>query len=136
MAESLGKFSEKPRAWNRDTFGNVFKRKKRLSLRLEGVQRALAEHTSRAMLKLERNLRDELKEMLLQEEMIWRQRARTEWLRCGDNNTKFFHMSTLIIRKRNRIEVLQDDHEAWIEDVGKLKGQAIRFCRHPIFPTG
>lgn len=35
--ESLKCFSEKLLSWNKDTFGNIFQRKRRCSLRLEGV---------------------------------------------------------------------------------------------------
>lgn len=44
-------------AWNKDTFGKVFQRKKRNQLRLEDVQRALKKRVTEAMLKLDRKLR-------------------------------------------------------------------------------
>lgn len=39
---------------------------------------------------------------------------------CGASNTKFFHIATLIRRKKNQIEALQNDHGMWIEDVVEL----------------
>ena len=36
-------------------------------------------------------LREEINELLHQEEVFWRQRSRAIWLPVGDKNTKFFH---------------------------------------------
>lgn len=52
-------FSLKLEAWNKDMFGNIFQRKKRNLLRLEGVQRSLERHVTEALLKLERRLKVE-----------------------------------------------------------------------------
>lgn len=41
LSSSLRRFATKLQAWNKDTFGNIFHRKKRNLLRLEGVQRAM-----------------------------------------------------------------------------------------------
>lgn len=56
---------EKLRAWNRDTFGNIFWRKERLRNRLEGVAKALDEKNSVWILKLELKLKREWADVLL-----------------------------------------------------------------------
>lgn len=127
MSASLRKFSDKLKAWNKDKFGNVFKQKKRLQLRLEGVQKVLISHTTPAILKLKRRLREERNEVLLQEEIVWQQKAKIDWLKYGDRNTKFFHTATLTRKRRNRIDVLLDKQGAWVEDEKKSKEMACRF---------
>ncbi|KAL5858823.1 hypothetical protein ACOSQ4_000119 [Xanthoceras sorbifolium] len=53
--------------------------------------------------------------------MFWHQKSRNNWLRCGDRNTKFFHLSTMIRRRRNKIEGLRDVNGDWVDDKFGLK---------------
>ena len=41
-----------------------------------------------------RKLEKQINNMLIDEEMYWRQRSRAEWLREGDKNTKFFSLQS------------------------------------------
>ncbi|VVA23745.1 PREDICTED: Transposon TX1, partial [Prunus dulcis] len=41
--------------------------------------------------------------------MFWLQKSRNTWLKEGDRNTKFFHLSTIIRRRRNKLEGLTND---------------------------
>lgn len=45
-----------------------------------------------------------LNELLLKEEIFWKQRSRILWLKEGDQNTKFFHQRTKARNKFNSIE--------------------------------
>lgn len=40
----------------------------------------------------------EVDTILRQEESLWKQRSRTQWLKEGECNTKYFHTSTLTRR--------------------------------------
>ncbi|KAK9928069.1 hypothetical protein M0R45_025223 [Rubus argutus] len=55
------------------------------------------------------------------DEKIWLQKSRINWLKAGDKNTKFFHLTTLHRQQRNRILKIANDNGHWI--VGE---QAIR----------
>lgn len=49
-------------------------------------------------------------------DLYWFQKARKDWLRFEDMNTRSFHLSTIIKRKRNKIEVLLDDQDNMVMD--------------------
>ncbi|XP_061365839.1 uncharacterized protein LOC133309117 [Gastrolobium bilobum] len=76
-------------------------RKNMVIARLEGIQRQLSLNNNYQLEKLEAKFRKELSDILDQEEHIWYQKSRGEWIKGGDRNTGFYHTSTLIRRKRN-----------------------------------
>lgn len=65
--------------------------------------------------------------VLEQEEVIWFQKSREKWIALGDRNTKFFHTSTVIRRRRNRIDMLKDEGGRWITEVDELEKVAVDY---------
>lgn len=65
LMQALDSFSVKLRFWNKDTFGCIFERKKRVRRRLEGVMRAVDMRPTLRPLKLEKNIKQEWSETLL-----------------------------------------------------------------------
>ena len=51
-------------------------------------------------LNIEANINLELQGWLQREEMLWRQKSGTKFLAAVDLNTKFFHLTTIIKRRR------------------------------------
>jgi hypothetical protein len=58
-------------------------------------------------------LQNTLDNLLLQEETLWRNKSRETWLTYKDLNTKFFHTSTIIKRRRNAIDFLKLSSGVW-----------------------
>jgi len=56
----------------------------------------------------ESQLKAEFHSLLTQEEVKWKQRAKENWLKFGDKNTKFFHASANQKNKSHRIEKILD----------------------------
>ena len=101
LVDAISKFTDEATRWNRMHFGNIFNRKKNIMARLNGIQRALANRPSTFLINLENELIKELDVVLNQEEKIWALKSRVNWLVQGDKNTNFYHVSTLVRRKRN-----------------------------------
>ena len=99
--------------WNREVFGNLFGRKRRLWARLEGIQHSLVAGGPHYLRKLEMKLRAELDRTLDQIAVLWFQKSRVEQIKDGDRNTTYFHTSTVIRRRINRIESLRDPNGVW-----------------------
>jgi hypothetical protein len=55
-------------------------------------------------------------EYLLHEESLWKTKSRELWLTSVDLNTKFFHTSTLVRRRRNSIDILQSPNSGWLTE--------------------
>lgn len=62
--------------FNKEVFGNIFRRKRHLEARLRGVQRRLEEVDSARFCLLEKELQDEYNKVLYQEELLWYQKSR------------------------------------------------------------
>jgi hypothetical protein len=51
----------------------------------------------------EAKIKEELVQRENQEETLWKQKSRIQWLKEGDKNTRFFHNSLIQRRSRNHI---------------------------------
>lgn len=71
----------------------------------------------------------EIDEWLLRVEIMWKKRARIDWIREGDSNTKIFHRRASSRKSKNKIISLEDNegrscnddesHEVFIIDCFK-----------------
>ena len=66
------------------------------------------------------DLRSHMTQLLIQEDAFWCQRVKTHWLRDGDLNTKFFHVTASSRRIINRIHSLMDSDNNRVTDDNKL----------------
>ncbi|CAL1405873.1 unnamed protein product [Linum trigynum] len=106
--------------WNEEVFGDVKQRKRRLLARLKGIELRLAGAFSPGLAKLHSKLSRELDKVLEQEELIWFQRSRDNWVKYGERNTAYFHQLVNIRRRFNKIEALLDDNDDWVTDSHSL----------------
>ncbi|KAL4367600.1 hypothetical protein GQ457_05G015000 [Hibiscus cannabinus] len=61
------------------------------------------------------NAKNELRNLLREQEVYWAQRSRIQWLKSGDKNTRFFHSRASARRKKNHILGLYNSSNTWEE---------------------
>lgn len=126
-SSAAASFRENVMVWNNQVFGDVFRRKRWLMRKLERINAKMKMSHDTFVDHLHRKLWQDYQRVLLQEEMIRRQKSRCMWVKHGDINTRFFHLSTRIWRKRNKIEVLASEDGDQITDPNALQRMTIDF---------
>ncbi|GKV25513.1 hypothetical protein SLEP1_g34945 [Rubroshorea leprosula] len=106
--------------WSRDTFGNLFKRKKVILARLEGIHKSLSINHNNFLFDLEKDLSHEYSDILKCEADLWFLKSRSDWIVDGDKNSRFFHITTMRHRAMNRIHGLNNLEGDWITDSVQL----------------
>ena len=109
LKENVEKFTVDVKIWNKEVFGDIFQRKKWVEARLRGIQCNTVEGPNEYLLNLESQHRKEYFEILQQEKELWSVKSRYNWLIQEDRNTRFFHTSTLIRKRRNKIVYLKNN---------------------------
>nr|KYP57513.1 Retrovirus-related Pol polyprotein LINE-1 [Cajanus cajan] len=71
----------------------------------------------------------ELDLILKREEILWYQKSRCKWLLLGDKNTRYFHGSTIVRRRKSKIEKLMNDNDEWVTQKEELEGMVTNFYR-------
>lgn len=103
--------------WHTRTFQRDDKEIERLKERIQIIQNSSNSEDDWNEVKF---LQGKIKDLWKQEEIYWNQRSRIKWLNWGDQNTKFFHASTVQRRERNRIERIKNDQGAWVEGQAQI----------------
>nr|XP_027086514.1 uncharacterized protein LOC113708252 [Coffea arabica] len=116
----------------RNTFQANSKRKiVEVRKRLEAVSSSEAASKKEMMTEL----KNQLKEAYQEEEKFWNQKARLDWLREGDKNTKYFHAFVKGRRIKNRIRKLQRENGSWAESEEEIVSEISGFFRE-LFTSG
>ncbi|RVW44240.1 Transposon TX1 uncharacterized 149 kDa protein [Vitis vinifera] len=99
----------KLKEWNKNAFGDLIERKKCILLDIANFDSMEQEGGLSPELLIQRAVRKgELEELILREEIHWRQKARVKWVKEGDCNSKFFHKVANGRRNRKFIKMDRD----------------------------
>ena len=110
--------------WNRRVFGNVNRVLKQKQKRLQQLEGMNLLHELAVEIQ---GLKTEINEMMLREEMMWSQRSRALWIKCGDRNTMFFHATASNRQRKNRIEGLNDSEGRWREGEEEVEDIILKY---------
>ncbi|XVE83692.1 hypothetical protein DITRI_Ditri16bG0107000 [Diplodiscus trichospermus] len=76
--------------WNKEVFGNIHDKVKELHNDLCSIQANITENPEEELFKMETNISKKLDEVLIQQEIFFKEHSRIKWLKEGDGNIAFF----------------------------------------------
>ncbi len=98
------------------------------------MQYALTSNPSESLSRIKKSLREDYFIILKLEEEFWALKSRVGWVVEGDRNTKYFHTSTLVRRRANKIVRLRNSVGEWIIDSDLIRLH-IQQCFVDLFST-
>ncbi|KAL9666828.1 hypothetical protein QQ045_001171 [Rhodiola kirilowii] len=119
--------------WLRDAtfkeekFGNVGNSIRRLKHIVEELQSA---ERTEEIIEKEIKATNELDEWMTREELLWRQRSRTEWLKAGDRNTAFFKVKATSRRNKKWIQMLKKEDGAEVCNNDDILSEFTNYFKH------
>lgn len=127
LQQKLRNLSRDLTTWSNQNFGSVRREIKELKRELEKLR---GDPLRSAPTHAELKINERLIELYHRKEIIWRQRARIEWLSAGDKNTIFFHLRASMRRKKNMIKALENSLGILVDDPRELKTMANNFYQN------
>jgi hypothetical protein len=117
------------REWNRVNYGLVDSKIDKLVEDISGLDvKSEMNGLSIEEVSLRKQLFEEMWHLRISKESVISQRARQNWLRQGDLNTKFFHASVKSRKKRNHISAICIGEE-WIETPVLIRQAAVDYFK-------
>ncbi|XP_016667359.1 uncharacterized protein [Gossypium hirsutum] len=99
--------------WQRDRYGKMKNDMRKLENKIDWAIDSERRDDSAIIL---REMRSRLSQLYAREEKYWAQRSRSQWLRDGDRNTRYFHARATGRLKKNTIEKLKNEDGMWVID--------------------
>ncbi|KAG5545235.1 hypothetical protein RHGRI_017638 [Rhododendron griersonianum] len=111
--------------WHRNNFDDLRFQIAILRDQLAGIQKENENGFNADNYVKEKVMITKLEDLWQKEAMFWHQRSRVNWLKMGDKNTRFFHLSTIHRRQRNQVAKLKDENGIWQVDKECIAGVII-----------
>jgi hypothetical protein len=77
-----------------------------------------------------KEVQEKLAQLLVQEEMYWKQRTKMHWLKECDLNTKFFHMAASTRQRVKRIDKLVTEENIEVRTQPQMCEVALNYFNH------
>eukprot|EP00253_Pinus_taeda_P007220 PITA_07220 len=131
LQSKLKHIKSKIKQWNATKFGNIFQEKSIIESKLEHIHKTWTSGNISEVSKVQK--KDLMAQWLLcckHEETLWRQKSRVQWLKEGEQNTKFFHRSTLDYRSANKILKLKNEAGETLQNHKDISSLLTRHFKH------
>ncbi|KAG5619805.1 hypothetical protein H5410_005023 [Solanum commersonii] len=130
LASKLKALKHKLKEWSRSEQGNLGQQRKNVLEKLAtldniAIARGLTVEESMEKASLIMNF----EQLIKNEEILWRQRSRSLWLKEGDKNTKFFHKMANAHKRYNNIDQLLVQGNL-INDQERIQGEMVEFYQN------
>lgn len=86
--------------WSKNEFGSKSRKQDELIQQLQNIKQNISSPSDGEEI---RRIENQINNMLIEEEIYWKQRSRADWLREGDKNKKFFHAKASARKRKNKI---------------------------------
>ena len=130
LKEKIKRLKERLKIWNRDRYGDTFKRYKKIEDELNKMEvSTIDRQLSPQELLIKKQLQEDLWVAAQSHESLLRQKARSRWVKEGDCNSRYFHLMINASRRSNSLNRVWIDG-AWIEEPTRVKEAAKLFFFH------
>lgn len=85
--------------------------------------------------KKEKELREDIENLMAKKEIMWAQKARCDWIVKGHRNTKYFQTIAKQRRARNRILNLKHENGNLIDNIDEIGRVLVEHFRHKFTET-
>lgn len=113
LFERISSCKNELQAWANQRFKNIPKQLKDMRAQLNKLRNS---RDWDSVVNKIKELEHDIELLATKEELYWRQRSRISWLKDGDRNSRFFHVSASKRRTRNSIHGLVSSHGDWCTD--------------------
>ncbi|KAH7855902.1 hypothetical protein Vadar_030395 [Vaccinium darrowii] len=125
LCKKLKGCKEELKVWHRLKFGDLRLKIGAAKDQLAEIQKEQELGPNPSLNATEQHLISSLEDLWQKETMFWHQRSCINWLKLGDRNSRFFHLTTIQRWQRNQIVRLKDSFGAWQLDE-KIIGSIIK----------
>ena len=110
LQSKLRYIKDKIKIWNKTVFVNIFKEKSNLEGQLEEIHKGwITGDINSETVNKEKMLMQQWQLRFQQEETLWKEKSHIQWIKEGEQNTKFFHRSAMDYGGANKILSLKNE---------------------------
>jgi hypothetical protein len=134
--QRLKNFKQLLKQWNKNNFGNIIQSIQNIECKLAEIQKTfISGSRTTELMREEAKLQEQLEERRKQEEILWKQKSRVQWLKEGEKNTKLFHRAMMHRRHVNRITHLEDSQGNPVREHSQIETELINYYQHLLTET-